>query len=36
MHPVRRWSQEVDYLLVVKSDERGDSTDQGEHNIVPW
>jgi len=35
MHPVRGWSQEVDYLLVVESDERGDRTNQDERNIVP-
>lgn len=36
MHPVGRWSQEVYYLLVVESDERGDSTNQDECNIIPW
>jgi len=35
VHPVRRWSQEVDYLLVVESDECGDSANQDERNIVP-
>jgi len=36
MHPVRRRSQEVDYLLVVESDKGGDGTNQDERNIVPW
>lgn len=36
MHPVRRRSQEVDYLLVVEGDERGDSTNQDERNVVPY
>lgn len=35
MHPVRRRSQEFDYLLVVKGDERGDGTNQDDHDIVP-
>jgi len=35
MHPVCRRFQEVDYLLVVERNERGDSTDQDERNIVP-
>lgn len=35
MHPVCRWSQEVDYLLVVESNERGDSANQEKRNIIP-
>ena len=35
MHPVRRWSQEVDYLLVVESNERSDSANQDKRNIIP-
>lgn len=35
MHPVRCWSQIVDYFLVVESDERGDKTNQEKDNIVP-
>ena len=35
MHPIRYRSQEVDYRLVVESDESGDSANQDERNIVP-
>ena len=35
MHPVRRRFQEVNYLLVVESDEGSNSTDEDSHNVVP-
>lgn len=35
MHPVGCWSQKVDYLLMVESDERGDDANEDERNIVP-
>lgn len=36
MHPIRCRPQEVDYLLMVKSDECSDCTNQDERNIIPW
>jgi hypothetical protein len=35
MHPIRRRSQKVDYLLVVESDERGNNTNTDESDIAP-
>lgn len=35
VHPICRRSQEVDYLLMVESDKRGDGANQGEHDIIP-
>lgn len=36
VHPVGCRPQEVHYLLVVESDERGDSANHDERNVIPY